>query len=192
MMVVSLSGVNGVVKSLNKYQLQKRQAVAQAINRGILRIRNDLVVSMKKTPRKVFGPHLPPPTEGLGEGGANVFGEMKRRKGRKLLEKGGSKPHINRRGGEAHAASMPGFPPAIDTGRLVNSLRLDYANTVTPPAYLVAELSTAVKYAPKLEYGLKSGKRRAAARPAWRPAFHRQLPRIREEIRAAFGGKGIF
>lgn len=191
MMQVVLQGSNKLVGDINKYQIARRQAVAGALNKGILRIRNDLVMSMKKTPRQsVFGA-MQPPTMGL-EGGAQ-FGKMKHRSGdSKLMKRGGSKPHSNRRGGKRHEPSQAGFPPAIDTGRLVNSLRLDYANVRTPPVVLVAELSTSVFYAPRLEYGGKKGKRRLAARPAWRPAFNRQLPQIRTDVKAAFASKGVY
>lgn len=179
------------MKKVSAYMVQKPQAVARALNRGVLRIRNDIVTHMKKTPRKVFGPNLAPPTEGLdGEDGPTYSGK-KRRVGRKLLKKGGSKPHVNNRGGVLHIPSMPGFAPAIDSARLVNSLRLDFVNAKTPPRLQVAELSTAVKYAHVQEFGLKPLGRRNR-RPSWRPAFNRQVGRIRMEVRLAFKGGGVY
>jgi HK97 gp10 family phage protein len=62
-----------------------------------------------------------------------------------------------------HRASAPGEPPAVDTGRLRNSI--DYAlGTESTGAYV--DVGTNVDYAPPLEHGTS----RMAARPFMRPA----------------------
>lgn len=62
-----------------------------------------------------------------------------------------------------HQASAPGEPPASDTGRLVNSIRVDPSRL----DQLVATVVAGTGYAAHLEYGTA----RMAARPFMRPAL---------------------
>lgn len=68
-----------------------------------------------------------------------------------------------RRGNVTHRASAPGDPPAVDTGRLRQSLGVQ---RIGNGHYRVG---TNVEYAPLLEFGT----RQMAARPFMRPAAER-------------------
>lgn len=68
-----------------------------------------------------------------------------------------------------HTASAPGQPPAVDTGRLRQSIRVQ---KVGPGHYRVG---TDVQYAIFLEFGT----RRIAARPFLRPSVQELLTRRR-------------
>lgn len=67
------------------------------------------------------------------------------------------------RGNRTHTASAPGNAPAVDSGRLRQSIGVQQ---VAEGHYRVG---TNVEYAPYLEYGT----RRMAARPFLRPAFEK-------------------
>jgi HK97 gp10 family phage protein len=64
-------------------------------------------------------------------------------------------------GSVTHQASAPGQPPAIDTGNLINSIRVE---DVTPTE---ATLGVGAEYGEYLEFGTS----RMAARPFLRPAM---------------------
>jgi len=79
-----------------------------------------------------------------------------------------------------HRASAPGQPPAIDTGRLINSIMF---RQETP---LTATVSSNAIYAARLEYG--GGDSRGvyiAPRPSWRPAVEKMRPKLAERIERA-------
>lgn len=73
----------------------------------------------------------------------------------------------------SHQASAPGEAPAVDTGNLVNSIV-----TEAKPGSLTATVSTAVEYAPHLEFGTVN----MQPRPAWVPAAERARPRFRDRM----------
>lgn len=70
---------------------------------------------------------------------------------------------VTRRRAKAHTASAPGEAPAVDTGRLRQSI---VANKLDPGHW---QVGTNVEYALHLEYGT----RKMSARPFMRPAFER-------------------
>jgi hypothetical protein len=170
--------------SLAKYAEAKRVAVVKALNRGALNISNTIKKAMKTTPRMVFGPMVAPSHDVLDD--RSEPKHDKKKKGKLFAKKGGkAAPKSN----VVHFPSMPGFAPAIDTGRLINSLRVDFAkNNKADP---VARVATPVDYAVPLEYGRREN-RQKTRRPFMRPAFDKCLPKIQSDVRAAFDGKGGF
>ncbi len=70
--------------------------------------------------------------------------------------------------GIKHRASAPNEPPAVDTGRLVNSI------TFRSTGPLSAEVFSDVEYGPMLEFGTM----RIIQRPAWVPAVERIQPKF--------------
>lgn len=85
---------------------------------------------------------------------------------RKLSQPGSGATYGN------HTASSPGEPPAVDTGRLRNSI--DHAIGADH-----VDVGSSVAYAPYLEYGTS----RMAARPFMRPAIAEARPLIEALIR---------
>lgn len=75
------------------------------------------------------------------------IGDIEQRAVDKIL-KGSKTGRIYRRRGVAHQASAPGQPPASDTGRLVNSRRVDVFEE-----QLRARLTFSTAYAAPLEFG---------------------------------------
>lgn len=82
-----------------------------------------------------------------------------------------------KRGSKIHIASIPGKPPAIDTGRLVNSI--NYIVDVYSKGY-AAEVFASTKYAYWLEFGTtkKDGTTKMAARPFMQPALESSKQKI--------------
>lgn len=70
-----------------------------------------------------------------------------------------------KRGSRTHTASSPGNAPAVDTGRLRQSISIDDSQLSS----LKIRVGTNVEYGPPLEYG----SRNIAPRPFIRPAFER-------------------
>ena len=81
-----------------------------------------------------------------------------------------------------HIASIPGNPPAIDTGRLVNSI--NYIVDVYTKGY-AAEVFASTKYAYWLEFGTtkKDGTTKMAARPFMQPALESSKQKILDKAR---------
>ncbi len=77
----------------------------------------------------------------------------------------------------AHQASAPGEAPAIDTGTLKGSIRVEME-----PRDLVAIVGTDVEYAPHLEFGTS----RMAPRPYLGPAAEAVRPSFEAAMRALF------
>lgn len=71
-----------------------------------------------------------------------------------------------------HTASSPGNPPAIDTGRLINSERINKYN-------LSRDIGSSVVYAEWLEGGTKRGLK---ARPVLQPTVDKYKDRILEIV----------
>lgn len=69
-------------------------------------------------------------------------------------------------GAGAHQASAPGEAPAVDTGKLKNSIRARF------PKRCRAVVNVAAEYGAALEFGT----RKIAARPFMRPAAEKALP----------------
>jgi hypothetical protein len=97
-----------------------------------------------------------------GSGRVYRIGKGKR-KGRNLRARG------------MHRASAPGYPPAVDTGRLrasfitdqLGSWKYGFASITTNEGRVVLNYGSSVVYAPVLEYGSN----RVAARPYLRPSM---------------------
>ena len=83
---------------------------------------------------------------------------------------------VYRRGNINHQASSPGNPPRTDTGRLVQSTRVE-------PNPQGADVVVAAKHAKPLEYGT----RHMAPRPFLAPAAERNAERLAEEVGRAMG-----
>jgi HK97 gp10 family phage protein len=81
-----------------------------------------------------------------------------------------------KRGSKIHIASIPGKPPAIDTGRLVNSI--NYIVDVYTKGY-AAEVFASTKYAADLEFGTT----KMAARPFMQPALESSKQKILDKAR---------
>ena len=103
---------------------------------------------------------------------------------RKLSKRGTGRTYRRRK--VLHTASAPGQPPALDTGRLRNSI------AVTSPKWegwsVSAEVGTNVEYARLLEYGGRTGRQnttRIAARPYMRPTMEEETPAIEKVLRDA-------
>jgi HK97 gp10 family phage protein len=80
----------------------------------------------------------------------------------RLILDTGKSGHTYTRRGIQHTASAPGEPPASDTGRLIQSVRVDHQ-----PNSLVAVIGVGTKYAAMLEFGTQTMK----PRPAFMPAY---------------------
>jgi phage gpG-like protein len=80
------------------------------------------------------------------------------------------------RGGRRHVASAPGEAPAVDYGRLINSVQTTQVGSLT------SEINTNVEYAASLEFGT----RKIAPRPAWRPAFEKMTKPFRQAVEQLF------
>jgi hypothetical protein len=79
------------------------------------------------------------------------------------------------RGGKVHVASAPGEAPAIDTGRLRQSIRwMIEKMSATAWKGTIGTTMRAAKYPAALEFG-SSG---MEARPAWRLAFEKLVKEI--------------
>lgn len=86
---------------------------------------------------------------------------------------------IYRRRGVTHRASAPGEAPANDTGRLVNSRRIDLFE-----AQLRARLTFSTEYAEALEFGTRHMEPRPYARRALAETVEQGIAALREEVRA--------
>lgn len=82
-----------------------------------------------------------------------------------------------RRGAVTHTASSPGNPPRTDTGRLVQSARVE-------PKSDGADVVVASSYAKPLEYGTRN----MAPRPFLGPAAEKNADQLTERVRAAVSG----
>lgn len=90
---------------------------------------------------------------------------------------GGGRVYV--RGGVKHEASLPGNPPAQDTGHLMQSIMAPaQAGNLSHPIY---EIVVVAKYAKALEYGT----RRVEARPFMRPALAKHKPEIVRRVARA-------
>lgn len=87
---------------------------------------------------------------------------------------------IYRRRGVDHQASAPGQAPASDTGRLVNSRRVELIES-----QLRARLNFSTAYALALEVGTKHMEPRPYARRALAETKDEGIARVRAEILAA-------
>lgn len=75
-----------------------------------------------------------------------------------------------------HRASEPGNPPAVDTGRLRDSISvIKYANA----SDLESRAGTNLKYAPFLEFGTKH----IAPRPFWNPAVDEARKKLLKQLK---------
>jgi len=79
---------------------------------------------------------------------------------------------VYKRGSIIHRASAPGFPPAVDTGRLRASIRPEVKRM---GGEIVGIVGSNVAYAPHLEFGTS----RMAARPFLKRAFEKKKREIR-------------
>lgn len=85
------------------------------------------------------------------------------------------------RGGHIHYPSIPGSPPAIDTGRLVQSITHRVENAFTPTGYVGT----------KVDYGkfLETGTSVMAPRPWLGPALEKNREKIKEMLGQSVEGK---
>ena len=131
---------------------------------------------------EAFAELKPKMTRGVVAATLHLQGAIKR----KLSRRGTGRTYRRRK--VLHTASQPGQPPALDTGRLRNSI------AVTDPKWdgwsVIAEVGTNVEYARILEYGGRTGRNgatRIAARPYMRPTLEEETPRIEKVLRDAVG-----
>lgn len=92
---------------------------------------------------------------------------------------------VYRRGkrGRTHQASAPGEPPAVDTGRLRNSIAMK--GPTWEGDAVTGEVGTNVEYAARLEFGGTDSRGvRIAARPYMRPALEQAAPAIERRLGA--------
>lgn len=82
-----------------------------------------------------------------------------------------------KRGGVTHTASSAGNAPAVDTGRLRDSINVIKFATISS---LESEVGTNVEYAPFLEYGTS----KMRPRPFWNPAIEKARKKLIEQLRA--------
>lgn len=77
------------------------------------------------------------------------------------------------RGGVSHTASQPGYPPNIDIGNLIGTIRWEPQSTFT------RKIIAGTDYAVPLEFGTE----RIAPRPFMTPAFDRAGRTIEDDAR---------
>ena len=131
---------------------------------------------------EAFAELKPKMTRGVVAATLHLQGAIKR----KLSRRGTGRTYRRRK--VLHTASQPGQPPALDTGRLRNSI------AVTDPKWdgwsVSAEVGTNVEYARILEFGGRTGRRNAtriAPRPYMRNTVEEETPRIEKVLRDAVG-----
>ena len=129
---------------------------------------------------EAFAELKPKMTRGVVAATLHLQGAIKR----KLSRRGTGRTYRRRK--VLHTASAPGQPPALDTGRLRNSI------AVTDPKWdgwsVSAEVGTNVEYARLLEFGGMTGRNnatRVAPRPYMRPAVQEEIPAIEKVLRDA-------
>jgi HK97 gp10 family phage protein len=83
---------------------------------------------------------------------------------------------LYKKGNVTHRASEAGKPPAVDTGRLRDSIRIIKYASVND---LQSRVGTNLKYAPYLEYGTKN----MAARPFWNPAINKARAKLIAQLK---------
>ena len=86
------------------------------------------------------------------------------------------------RGSRGHRPSEPGYPPAIDTARLVSSIQVEVNEKK-----LTVEIGTNEKRGAWLEFGTRDG--RIAARPWLRPAAKKVTKNIKRFFKFKFPKK---
>lgn len=101
--------------------------------------------------------------------GVTIGTEMLRTEGNRLITDGPKSGRIYRRRGVEHQASAPGEPPATDTGRLVQSARLEL-----DPETLSGQVQWSTEYSAHLEYG--------TAKMAPRPYASVAVNNMRDEV----------
>ena len=181
-MINVVSSAKKVTGMLIAWSGAQDKATASALNKGVMWVRNDAIIAMRNTPR---GFDTPQTAAFQGDvDGPKSLKKSKASKGKLLSVKG----FINRRGGKLHIPSRVGYAPAIDTGRLVGSIRLDYAKPSRNP---IAMVFTRVEYAKPLEYG-RRGRELLTRRPFFRPALMKNQVRIwRQVLHERNGGTGL-
>jgi len=107
---------------------------------------------------------------GVVRGAERVRGEIVR-----LITQTPKTGLIYRRRGVEHQASAPGEAPASDTGRLVNSTRIEY-----DVPQLSADVVVSTEYAHALEYGTQT----IEPRPFARPALANKRAEIEDDVNA--------
>lgn len=105
--------------------------------------------------------------------GVVIGTEMLRDEGNRLILEGPKTGRRYRRRGVIHQASAPGEPPASDTGRLVQSARLELH-----PDQLMGQVQWSTEYAASLEYGTA----RMAPRPYGSVAVNNKRQEITETV----------
>lgn len=94
--------------------------------------------------------------------------------------------------GRWHVASVPGVPPAVDSGRLRSSITYQVETTGSEVRGLIG---TNVEYARRLEFGFagvdsRGRKYRQGARPFLRPAVYNNKDTILHQFQAGAKGGG--
>lgn len=79
-----------------------------------------------------------------------------------------------------HQASAPGQPPAVDTGALLGSIRVEFPDDNT------SKIIAGTPYAAALEFGRDDGS--IAERPFMRPGFANAKPAIDKLMKEVAGG----
>jgi hypothetical protein len=158
----------------DKVIAQLEGTAQRAVKKGLLLIGNEVKDSMRRTPRMLY-------TRYKKRAGASRY-RRGARKGRFIESR-------------FHHPSPPGYPPAVDTGRLIGSVSWSTSwagptvgvtsgaasaiDGVTQPQSegphtFVGAVGSRVPYAALLEIGSVGGQ--LAARPAWRPAVYKLVP----------------
>lgn len=149
--------INTMIDRLKAKDAQVQKNLVGFVTRAALRIEREAKLSMKNTPK-------------MSADVRSAMAESGKRVGRKVG-----------RSGKFHMPSEPGNPPAIDQGRLVNSVThsVDERN-------VSARVGTNVDYGAALEHGTS----RMLARPWLRPAVDTSRHANQEDFRTVMGNGG--
>lgn len=166
MTTISVTGTKELQMALEALGDDISQAVTDAVNATGLEIRGDVIkrLSQKGTGTMYFRIY------DEESGFTNIFagdseGYVASIKGKLNLS-------------PTHRASADGHAPAVDTGRLKNSV------TFTQTGPMSVSVGSKVKYAAWLEFGTI----KMAPRPAWGPASLAAQPKFRKRLEAAIAG----
>jgi hypothetical protein len=153
--------LNKLSEKMFKQAASIQNGIIKIVGIGANEIRNTIIISMQQTPKWIGGrSYVRGKSKRIKTGLENPYGESRRR--------------------ARHYSSMPGNPPAIDTGQLVRSIMWK----VNPPGNEIevgaigGTVKGGISYARHLEFGTKH----MAERPFLKPAIDLHIKGIIKQV----------